>query len=111
MKGQPNRDSYPVPPSQATNHSTVGKMGVHESLTKWSANFLKDQTQRVKIAHHRSDTKTMNAGCPQGNLLGPLAFISYINDMCLPYSFVTIKYVDITTMFNTLHVLQNITKT
>ena len=76
----------------------LNRLGAHDSLTKWAANFLRNRTQQVKIGSAVSSVVTMKAGCPQGTLLGPLAFVSYINDLCPPNELYTIKYVDDTTV-------------
>jgi hypothetical protein len=75
-------------------------MGVHDSLIKWSANFLRNRSQQVKIGSHVSNIVKMKAGCPQGTLLGPLAFVTYINDLCPPGEIMTIKFVDDTTLLH-----------
>lgn len=76
----------------------LNSMGVHESLIKWSANFLRNRSQRVRLGPHLSEKLVMNAGCPQGTLLGPLAFVTYVNDFCPPDEVMTIKFVDDTTL-------------
>ena len=76
----------------------LSSKGIHESLTRWAANFLQHRTQRVKIGSTISSVKSMNAGCPQGTLLGPLAFVSYIDDLRLPGDLQVYKYVDDTTV-------------
>ena len=88
------------------DHSTLiqklNDIGVHESLAQWTANFLYNRSQNVKIGCHESDTLNINAGCPQGTLLGPLAFISYINDLRPPESFLSVKYIDDTTILHSM---------
>ena len=42
----------------------------------------------------------MNAGCPQGTFLGPLAFIANINDLRPPDSSLSVKYIDDTTILH-----------
>ena len=79
----------------------LNNMGTHESLTRWAANFLHNRKQRVKIGSNVSGVLSMKAGCPQGTLLGPLAFVSYINDLSLPGDLRTYKYVDDTTILQT----------
>jgi hypothetical protein len=76
-------------------------LGVHECLVKWCANFLSGRTQRVKIGNFTSPTVEMHAGCPQGTLLGPLAFVAHINDLQPEGKVVTIKYVDDTSVLCT----------
>ena len=78
----------------------LNDLGVHESLARWTANFLHNRSQNVKVGCDKSNTLNMNAGCPQGTLLGPLAFISYINDLRPPESFLSIKYIDDTTILH-----------
>lgn len=74
------------------------QLGVPEHLVKWSASFLSQREQRVKIGNNISDVVTPNAGCPQGTLIGPLAFVCHINDLAIPDPVKTIKYVDDTSM-------------
>ena len=86
------------------DHSIVlnklSSLGVHSSLLKWSASFLSERQQCVKIGSSVSSASTINAGCPQGTLMGPLVFVAHINDLQPPGPVMTIKYVDDT---NILH--------
>ncbi len=50
--------------------------------------------QQVKIGSHVSTPVLLNAGCPQGTLFGPLAFVAHIKDLHFPDPAVGIKYVD-----------------
>ena len=43
---------------------------------------------------------TLNAGCPQGTLVGPLVFIVHINDLRFPEPVLSLKYIDDTTVAN-----------
>lgn len=75
-------------------------LGVHESLVRWSTSFLCERQQCVKIGSTTSGTVTVNAGCPQGTLMGPLVFVAHINDLRPPVPVTTIKYVDDTTVLH-----------
>jgi hypothetical protein len=81
----------------------LASLGVHDSLVKWCANFLSQRTQCVKIGKISSDVAEINAGCPQGTLLGPLAFVVHINDLHPPLSDITVKYVDDTTVLHAVN--------
>ena len=84
------------------DHSIVieklSRLGVEDCLVKWSANFLKDRRQTVKLGSSCSDVLDLHAGCPQGTLMGPLVFLAHINDLCPPEPVLTIKYVDDTSI-------------
>jgi hypothetical protein len=69
-------------------------------LLKWAASFLHNHQQQVKIGQYVSQPASLNAGCPQGTLIGPLAFVCNINDLCMPSPTVHVKFVDDTQGMN-----------
>ena len=65
--------------------------GVPNSLVKWLFSFLKDRQQSVKIGKSLSRWCRLTSGFPQGTWLGPLAFVTMIDDLqpsCLAHKFV-----------------------
>ena len=54
-------------------------MGV-ESV-EWFRSYLADRTQSVHVNAAKSDFKSVVCGVPQGSILGPLLFLTYVNDM------------------------------
>ena len=75
----------------------ISKTGTPAFLNSWLYSFLQDRQQRVKIGDSFSEWTHMNAGVPQGTLLGPLTFLIHINDLNTDCS--SIKYVDDTTLW------------
>lgn len=78
------------------------RMGIRGVLLKWFINYLEDRYQRVVIKGQKSSLGKINAGVPQGSVLGPLLFLVYINDITNIVNNQIRLFADDTTLFITV---------
>ena len=56
-------------------------VGIHVNVLTWLKSYLSDRCQQVSINGHSSRYKAIEAGVPQGSIMGRLLFLIYINDI------------------------------
>ena len=77
--------------------------GIRNSTSNWFRIYLTNRTQYIEIDGIKSNSRPLLTGVPQGSNLGPLLFITYMNDINKVSSkFDFILYADDTTMFSSM---------
>src|SRR4029434_9193216 len=77
----------------------LSQLSVPDSTCRWITDFLSDRRQRVRLAKHVSDSRTISTGSPQGCVLSPLLFSLYTNrGPSSPQSIKHLKFADDTTL-------------
>ena len=56
-------------------------LGVHTQIIRWIENFLTERTQTVVYNGHSSAAKMVDSGIPQGTVIGPASFLTFIDDI------------------------------
>ena len=68
-----------VPHQRLTNK--LQSYGICGNILGWIRDFLANRKQKVAINGTGSDWTTVTSGIPQGNVLDPILFTIYINDL------------------------------
>ena len=77
-------------------------MGIQGILLKWFKSYLSDRIQRVVIGGSKSEWIRIEAGVPQGSILGPLLFLIYIDDIIDNIHSEILLFADDTSLLKTL---------
>ena len=74
-------------------------IGCSEGVTKWFSSYLTGRKQRVVLNGQASEWTSVQAGVPQGSILGPLLFLIYINDIVKDIGCTIRLFADDTSMY------------
>ena len=86
--------------------------GIRGVPLQWFKSYLESRTQYAEIENVKSNPLSIQCGVPQGSTLGPLLFLTYINDMpkCLEKANIR-TFADDTNLLYSSNSLQDLEKT
>ena len=76
----------------------LSALGFSGKLLAWLADYLSNRSMKVILNGKSSSLKWINAGVPQGSILGPLLFIIFIDDISQRLTNTSILYADDVTL-------------
>ena len=79
------------------------QLGIEGSILNWIESYLSDRSQSVVINGSRSEILPLQAGVPQGSVLGPLLFLVYVNDINRDITSNISLFADDTSLFDIVH--------
>ena len=74
----------------------------------WFKSYLQDRRQCVQYKSSLSSPKQVSHGVPQGSILGPLLFITYVNDLPLHITSNMDMYADDSTIHTSAHTVNEL---
>ena len=85
---------FNVVPHQRLLHK-LDHYGIRETTLNWIQHFLTNRTQKVVVDGSFSESAHVKSCVPQGTVLGPLLFFTYINDLpsWSPHRFVSLQMI------------------
>ena len=84
------------------------KNGISSKLLLLLKDFFKSRKQRVILNGQHSSWRDVNAGVPQGSILGPLLFLVYINDLSNDLKSNPKLFADETSLFSETSVIHEV---
>ena len=78
----------------------IKSFGTSGDLLEPIKNILSNRFQRVALNGQASEREKINAGVPQGSILGPLFFLIYTNNLTDEISSIVKLFADDTSLFS-----------